>query len=65
MILLPEGMFKDKAFQVKSAVDKRGRKIRKDRSKEDMRKYYRIQQEEVCAILICQTGSTAMNDVCP
>ena len=42
-------MFKDPAFEVKSAVDKRGRKIGKQIQKEDLRKYYRLQNEEVCS----------------
>ena len=41
------GMFKDPAFEVKSAVDKRGRKLGKQIQKEDLRKYYRLQNEEV------------------
>ena len=40
-------MFKDKAFQASVAVDKRGRKVPKTKRKEDMRKYYRLQDEEV------------------
>ena len=40
-------MFKDEAFQVRSAVDKRGRKIAKAKQKEDMRKYYRLPGSEV------------------
>lgn len=40
-------MFKDKAFQVKSAVDKRGRKVGKKKQKEDISKYYRLENEEV------------------
>ena len=47
-ILIPfVEIFKDKAFQVRSAVDKRGRKIAKAKQKEDMRKYYKIQGDEV------------------
>jgi len=41
------GMFKDKDFQVKSAVDKRGRNLGKRKQKEDMQKYYRIPKSEV------------------
>lgn len=49
------GMFEDVAFQSRVAVDKRGRKLGKYKHKEDMRKYYRLQNEEAsCAPL----GST-------
>lgn len=44
-------MFKDKAFQVRSTVDKRGRKIGKKKQKEDMRKYYRLPGTEVTSHL--------------
>ena len=40
-------MFKDKSFEVRSAVDKRGRQLGRGRKNEDMRKYYRLANEEV------------------
>ncbi|EFN57460.1 hypothetical protein CHLNCDRAFT_57252 [Chlorella variabilis] len=39
-------MFKDDAFQVRSTVDKRGRKVKGSKKNEDMRRYYRLQGEE-------------------
>lgn len=40
------GMFKDPEFQSGQMVDKRGRKVRRTKHKEDMRKYYRLQGED-------------------
>lgn len=49
-LLLPPpcqaGMFKDEAFQVRSTVDKRGRKVKGGKKNEDMRRYYRLKGEE-------------------
>ena len=58
------GMFKDKAFQVKSAVDKRGRKVKSGRAKEDMRKYYRLHNEEVGPHLSCRMFVVYGIDIC-
>lgn len=59
------GMFKDKAFQVRSAVDKRGRKIGKAKNREDMRKYYRIADEQVSAHLLSViSGRTSLLMLC-
>ncbi len=44
---LPSGMFEDKDFQFKSAVDKRGRSLGKRKQREDMQKYYRLPKLEV------------------
>ncbi|PRW59387.1 Pre-rRNA-processing esf1 [Chlorella sorokiniana] len=43
------GMFKEDAFQVRAAVDKRGRKVKGSRKNEDMRRYYRLKGEEEAA----------------
>ncbi|GAB4817011.1 hypothetical protein N2152v2_004057 [Parachlorella kessleri] len=39
------GMFKDPSFQVKSVVDKRGRKTWGGKKNENMRRYYRLRDE--------------------
>jgi hypothetical protein len=51
-------MFKDDAFQVRSTVDKRGRKVKGGRKNEDMRRYYRLQGEEEARQAL-QKGMTA------
>ncbi|KAK9828879.1 hypothetical protein WJX72_002532 [[Myrmecia] bisecta] len=40
------GMFNDPSFQVRSSVDKRGRKVGKAKKNEDMRKFYRLRDED-------------------
>lgn len=38
-------MFKNPEFQQHSIVDKRGRKVAKQKNKEDMKKYYKLKDE--------------------
>jgi hypothetical protein len=46
--VLPAGMFEDEEFQLKAPVDQRGRKVKRTKRDEGLRKYYR-QEEEVWA----------------
>lgn len=39
------GMFKNPEFQQHGTVDKRGRKVAKQKNKEDMKKYYKLRDE--------------------
>jgi hypothetical protein len=39
-------MFTDDRFQSKAPVDKRGRKVVKERKHDDMKRYYRLKEEE-------------------
>lgn len=41
-----EGMFKNPEFQQHSTVDKRGRKVEKRKNQENMRKYYKLKDED-------------------
>lgn len=43
--LLVAGIFKDEAFQVTGTVDKRGRKVKRNKKTEDMHRYYRLKEE--------------------
>ncbi|KAG2482679.1 hypothetical protein HYH03_018414 [Edaphochlamys debaryana] len=40
------GMFQDPEFQTRSAVDKRGRQVESKRRNEDLRRYYRLKDED-------------------
>lgn len=51
------GMFSDEAFAVAGGVDKRGRKVGKSKSREDMRRYYRLAGEEEEEALAARGGS--------
>jgi hypothetical protein len=39
-------MFNDPDFQVRSSVDKRGRKVESKKRSEDLRRFYRLKDEE-------------------
>ncbi|KAL3137794.1 hypothetical protein ABBQ38_005051 [Trebouxia sp. C0009 RCD-2024] len=41
-----EGMFKNPEFQQHSTVDKRGRKVEKRKNQENMRKYYKLRDQD-------------------